>query len=622
MRKYEELAANIIENVGGKKNINALTHCITRLRFQLKDESKANDTAIKNMDGVVTLIKSAGQYQVVIGNHVPDVYAEVCLQAGITGDAQPTEKKKLGVGATIIDFISATMAPILAVLTASGMLKGVLSIASFAHWMDPTGGIYTLLSGVADAIFMFFPVALGFTTAKKLKIDPILGIAIGAGLMYPTLQNVDLNIFGRVINVSYQSTVLPVILTTILASWIYKKLMKVIPDVIKTFVVPMITLLIAVPLGFIVIGPLANSISDLITKAIMAVYGISPIAAGILMGAGWQLLVILGIHWSLVAVGIVQLASGQPTPIFSLCNAASFAQTAVVFAIWLKTKDKKLKNLALPAWISGIFGVTEPAIYGITLPRVKYFVVSCIGAAVGGAYAGATGLLTYQMAGLGIFGVPGFLGPDVAVGKTIMNVVISLVLAMGIAFVLTFIMYKDDNAKVEEKAEVKPETVDAVNETAAVETAKSEVIAAPVKGSVLPLSEAQDEAFSLGAMGDGVVVVPEDGKLYAPVDGTITTLFNTLHAIGITSENGSEILIHVGMDTVRLNGEGFKAHVAQDEKVKKGQLILEFDIDFIKEKGYSVQTPIILTNSCDLAGVTPTQEKAVNPGDKLISVTF
>lgn len=613
MRKYEQLAADIIKNIGGKENINGLTHCITRLRFQLKDESKANDEVIKNMDGVVTLIKNAGQYMVVIGNHVPDVFAEVCQQAGISGGTQPEgEKKKLGIGATIIDFISGTMMPILAVLTASGMIKGVLAIATFAGWMNPAGGFYTLLAGVADAIFMFFPVALGYTTAKKVKIDPVIGIAIGAGLMYPTLQGVDLSILGMTINVTYQSTVLPVILTTIVASWLYKWLMKVIPDVVKTFVVPMLTLMIVVPLGFIAIGPAANTLSQWIADAIMAVYNFNPILAGALMGASWQILVIFGIHMGLVAIGIVHLVSGQPTPIFALATSPSFAQTAVVVAIWLKTKNKKLKEMALPAWISGIFGVTEPAIYGITLPRVKYFIISCIGAAVGSAYAGGTGLLTYQMAGLGIFGVPGFLGEGVPVGKTMMNVLISLALTMGVSFIATYILYKDEETSKENK--VTPKIM--------AEKAKKEVITSPVKGSVLSLEKAEDEAFALGVMGKGVVLIPEEGKLYAPADGTLTTLFPTLHAVGITTDAGAEILIHVGMDTVRLDGEGFKAYVSQGDRVKKGQLLIEFDMDFIKEKGYSVQTPMIVTNSADLADVAETQEKSVKVSDEVLTIIY
>lgn len=610
MRKYEKLSEEIIANVGGKENIGGLTHCVTRLRFQLKDESKANDEVIKNMEGVVTLMKSAGQYQVVIGNHVPDVYDEVCLQTGIDSGSTASDTKKMSVGAYLIDFVSGLMGPILAVLTASGMIKGVLAIAVFANWIDNTSGLYAVLNGVGDAIFCFFPVALGYSSANKLKIDPFVGLTIGAALMYPSLQNVDLDVVGLAINVSYQSTVLPVILTTIFASFIYKPLMKIIPDVVKTFVVPMITLLIAIPLGFIAIGPVANTISTWIADIVMGIYSFSPVLAGVVMGAGWQILVIFGVHMGLVAVALVQLyGNGQPTPIFALSNAASYAQTAVVFAIWLKTKDKKLKSIALPAWISGIFGVTEPAIYGVTLPRMKYFIISCIGSAIGGAYAGFSGLLVYQMAGMGIFAIPGFLGGEMAVGMIMFHLIVSIAAATIFSFVVTMILYKDDKDVEETKNSVSMKTM-------------SETISAPIKGEVLPLSESKDQAFALGALGQGVVIVPSEGKVYAPATGTVTTLFPSLHAVGITTDDGVQILIHVGLDTVQLQGEGFTAHIAQGDKVSKGQLLLDFDIPFIKEKGYEIETPIIITNSKDLLDIVETKNKTVSRNDELFTVLF
>lgn len=608
MGKYEELSRKIIENVGGKDNINGLTHCITRLRFQLKDESKANDDVLKNMDGVVTLMKSAGQYQVVIGNHVPDVFAEVCQQAGITGGASTEEKKKLSPGAYVIDFISNVIMPVLPALTASGMLKGLLSIASFSGWMAPEDGLYVLLSAVADAVFFFFPVLFGYTSAKKMKMDPFVGAAIGAALMYPTIQGVDLNVLGMNINVSYTSSVLPIILTNMLASVVYKWLMKVIPDVVKTFVVPMITLTIAAPLGFMAIGPVANTLSQWIADGIMSVYSFSPVLAGLVSGAFWQVLVIFGIHMGLVAVGFVQLAAGTPTPIFALMGGASFAQTAVVFAIWLKTKDKSLKGLALPAWISGIFGVTEAAIYGVTLPRIKYFVISCITSALSGAYIGLTGLLCYQMAGLGIFSLPGFLNDNMAASTTMLHLAISLAIAMVPAFLITYFMYSD-----EEKTDVA--TADGKKQI-------SEVVHSPIKGKVMPLSSAEDEAFATGVLGKGMVIIPSEGKVFAPVDGTVTSLFPSLHAIGITGDNGIEVLIHVGMNTVQLDGEGFSAHVKQGDKVKKGDLMLEFDIDLIKEKGYSVDTPVIITNSKDLLDLIETQNEHVTTSDELLTAIY
>lgn len=611
MRKYEELAANIIKYVGGKENINSLTHCVTRLRFQLKDEQKANDDQIKNLDGVITLMKSAGQYQVVIGNQVPDVYKEVVRQTGLSDiAAEHTEKKKMGIAASFMDFVTGLMTPILAVMTACGMIKGIMSIVQAFGLIAPKSDLYTLLNAVGDSLFYFFPVFLGYTTAKKMKIDPFVGAAIGAGLMYPTLQGVNLNILGIKINVTYSSTVIPVVLTTVAASFLFKWLQSFIPEVIRTFFVPMITLMISIPTGFLLIGPFANLLSNTLANWIMAIYKLSPLIAGIVIGAGWEIMVLFGIHMGLIAVALVQFAAGQPTPVFSLAGSASFAQTATVFAIWLKTKNKKLKEIALPAWISGIFGVTEPAIYGVTLPRIKYFVISCIGAGLGGAYAGLSGLLAYQMGGMGIFSYPMFYGGHMNVVQATLHFSISILIAMAFSFIATITLFKDNKS-------IKP-----LQNKNYSSVPTEEKILTPVRGHVVPLSQVDDEAFSLGVLGKGVAIDPAEGKVYAPVTGTVTTLFPTLHAIGLTSDKGVQILIHIGMNTVNLNGKGFTAHVKQGDRVTQGQLLMDFDMVAIKAAGYSLLTPVIVTNSKDLKKIEETKKSQVAKDEELIRAIY
>lgn len=604
MGKYQNLAKDIVKNVGGKENINGLTHCVTRLRFKLKDESKANDQIIKNMDGVVTLIKSAGQYQVVIGNHVPDVFEEVCLVAGISGVQLGESQGKQKIGDVIIDFISGVMTPCLSLLCACGVIKGFLALATFFGWMNPQGGAYTLFSGIGDSLFYFFPIILGYTTANKMKMNPFLGLCIGASLVYPTLQNVDLSIFGMNINVAYTSTVLPVIITVIFASYIYKPLNKVVPDVIKSFIVPMLVLLVAVPVGFIVLGPIANTIAGGVANAITGVYDISPILAGIVLGGLWQVLVIFGVHHALVAVGIMQIATGNPTPIFALMFGTTFAQTATVFAIWIKTKDKKLKSIALPAWISGIFGVTEPAIYGVTLPRIKYFIITCIASAISGAYLGATGCLIYQMAGLGVFSIPGFLNEN---APSLIHVFIAMAIASGFAFVASYVSFKDEedttNKQVENKGSLN--TIE---------------IMSPIEGDIIPLSEVKDAAFSNGALGAGIAIRPINGEVKSPVKGTVTTLFPTLHAIGITSEEGAEILIHVGLDTIQLEGKYFTAHISQGDKVEVGEKLISFDIDGITKEGFVLETPIVITNSSNYLDIVEGECKKVMIGEKVLTI--
>jgi len=612
MRKYENLVKDIIKNVGGKENVISLTHCITRLRFQLKDESKANDNVLKNMEGVVTVMHGGGQYQVVIGNHVTDVYDEACSQLGIqAGNTAETETKKKGVGAFLIDFISSVMGPNINILCASGMIKGVLAIAVFLGLTTADSGLYQLLNAAGDALFYFFPIFLGYTTAKKLKMDPSIGLVLGAALVYPTIQGVDLNVLGFHVNASYQSTLLPVIFTVVFASYIYKPLNKVVPDVIKAFFVPMVVMMISIPVGFSIIGPVMNKVSDLLGQFIQAGYNISPILAGALIGSLYQVMVLFGVHSALGAICFLQIASGQPS-FLGFMVGTTFTQTVVVLAIWLKTKDKKLKEVAFPAMISGIFGVTEPAIYGITLPRIKFFIISCIGAGITGAYLGATDTQLWQLTGLGIFTIPGFIGGTVAVSKILFNVIFALIIGCAFSFVATFLLFKDDETVVKEAEKV---------ENKEVKTNKC-VIKAPMKGKVLPLAEAKDEAFALGALGDGVVMVPEEGKLYSPVDGTVSVLFPSLHAVGITSNDGVELLMHVGIDTVQMEGKGFTAHIKEGDQVKAGQLLLDIDLKEIERAGYCTQTPVIITNMVDVVDLIKTDAVQASKQDTLMTAVY
>lgn len=604
MGKYEGLAKDIIKNVGGKDNINSLSHCVTRLRFVLNDGFKANDDVLKNMDGVVTVIRSAGQYQVVIGNHVSDVYKDVCTKAGISGTASSTTTPNLSFKDKIFDIITGIFMPSIAVMTAVGMLKGFLALAVFLGWMSDTTGIYTLIYNISDALFLFMPVVIGYTSANKFGMDPMLGLAIGAALMYPALQNVDLDILGFIINVSYTGTVLPIILTNAVAAFMYKKLNKIIPDVIKTFFTPLIVIMVCAPLGFLAIGPAANAIADWLLSGIMGIYSFNPIIAGIVLGGLWQVMIMFGVHTIFAITAIVTLMSGNPTPIFALIFTTSFAQTATVFAIWLKTKNKKLKAIALPAWISGLFGVTEPAIYGVTLPRVKQFAITCIASALGGAYIGATNLLHWQMAGMGIFAIPGFIKTDGDTGSILLHVGISLVISMGFAFIATMLTFKDEETGNVEKKKLSGE----------------EKIIAPIEGKVIPLSKVSDAAFAEGALGKGVAIIPTVGQLKAPFEGTVTALFPTLHAVGITSDNGIEMLVHVGFDTVKLNGEPFNAKVKQGDHVKQGDLLLTFDIEKIKECGCGIETPVIITNTANYLDVVSKDIEDAKFGDTIITI--
>jgi PTS system beta-glucosides-specific IIC component len=608
MAKYTELANDIVDNVGGKENIVSLTHCVTRLRFNLKDESKANDDILKDMDGVVTVMKTGGQYQVVIGNHVPEVYKEVTEVAGIAAESTNTEKKSMSFKEKFFDLVTGIMLPSIALLSASGIIKGLNTIFSITGLYGMDSSYYLLINTIGDALFFFMPVVLGLNTARKLNVNQFLGLVTGMILCYPAINGIDLTFFGFEMNATYTSSVLPVILIVALEAPLERFFNKVIPDVVKSFIVPILVLLIAIPIGFVLIGPLANAVGFLLGDWMQTIIAFSPIVAGIIVGGLWQVFVMLGVHMVLMIPSITALISGTPDSFMPLLAGVSFAQTAVVLAIWLKSKDRKLKNIAFPAWISGIFGVTEPAIYGVTLPRIKMFVLSCIGGAIGGGIIGLLNVKVYTMAGMGIFSLPGAINPETGSMSDLINMVIGIVVAFAISFAAAYILYKDEDVASDKIVE-KP-----LN--------RKEQIVTPIQGEILPLSKVKDSAFSEGLLGQGFGIEPSEGKVYAPCDGTIMTLFPTKHAIGLISDNGAEVLIHVGLDTVKLDGQYFESHVEQGQHVKQGDLLLTFDIDAIKAAGFSVQTPVIITNTQDYVDVVSMvdEEEQLNSGHAALTL--
>jgi len=636
--KYEQLAKDIINNVGGKENVNSVVHCITRLRFKLKDESKANTDVLKNMDGVVTVMKSGGQYQVVIGNHVPDVYKDVVEIGGFHAESPVDEEedgKKQNLFNRFIDMISGIFAPTLGVLAATGMIKGFNALFMALGWYTDKAGTYQILNAIGDCLFYFFPIFLGFTAAKKFKGNQFIGMAIGAALVYPTLAGltvgkplytlfagtmfespVHITFLGiPVILMTYSSSVIPIVIAAWVGAKLEKWFTKIIPDVVKTFLVPFFTLLVTVPLTFIVIGPIATWAGQLLGQLTLWLISLSPIVAGIFLGALWQIFVIFGLHWGLIPIAINNMVVMHSDPILALIFAASFAQTGAVLGVWLKTKDKKLKSLSIPAFISGIFGVTEPAIYGITLPKKKPFIISCIAAAIGGGLLGAFGSKVYMMGGLGVFGFPSMIDPKAGINMGFWGAIIAVVVAFILGFILTYLFGGSGKEnKIADVSETKyPEQKQAdVN-------VKSEVISSPFTGEAKPLSELKDAAFASGALGKGVAIEPSEGKLYSPVSGTVSALFPTHHAIGITSDQGAEILIHIGMDTVQLEGEYFSAHTTQGAHIEKGQLLIEFDIKGIKSAGYVVTTPVVVTNH-EKYKLVPTEEQNIQVGEGLIEL--
>lgn len=627
MGKYQKLAEDIVQLVGGKENIHSLTHCVTRLRFKLKDEKKAFDERLKAMDGVVTIMKSGGQYQVVIGNHVPDVYADVLKVADLTEESEETSSDGNLLN-RLIDILSGCFQPFLGALAAAGMIKGVNALFLFLNLYSETSGTYLMLNGIGDAVFYFMPVILGYTAAKKFHLNPMVGIVVGAALCYPTIQGTVLQNNFEVasqsaaapyqllglpayttflgvpwVGATYTSSVVPVIFIIAFAGQVQKIAKKIVPIVVQTFIVPFCVFLVALPIGFLVIGPVVSILTEWLSIGFQSLMNFSPAVYGAILGFFWQVLVIFGLHWSIIPLAIMQMAQNGSSQMLTAVFGASFAQTAVVLAMYFKFKDKKMKALCMPAFVSGIFGVTEPAIYGITLPNKRPFIFSMIGGAVSGIYLMVSGATGYTMGGLGIFGVVNYITGSDASGMY--HAFVGIAIASVIGFLLTFFFWKED--MVEEATEK-------------TQSRAKEIVRTPIQGGIAPLSEAKDLAFAKGALGKGILIYPEKGEVRAPFDGTVMSLFPTKHAIGLVSNNGLELLIHIGLDTVQLDGNYFKEYVKQGDKVAQGELLLTFDIEAIESAGFSVETPVIITNSADYLTILEKQGiAAVNSGDELIT---
>lgn len=629
--KYDGLARMIIQNVGGKGNIESITHCITRLRFKLKDESKAQTDVLKDLDGVVTVIQSGGQYMVVIGNHVPNVYAAVVSVGHLenlavkTGDDEDdAPKEKQGLFNAFISVITGVFTPFLGVLCACGILKGFLSLFTAIGVMDAAGGTYNILYSLGDAVFYFLPVLLGYTAAKRFELPEVEGIIIGLAMVHPYVLNDGTYDISNIFHIpviapstgNYTSTVLPVICAVAFAAWFEKKYKKFIPDTIKLFMVPLITCIVTICLTWWIIGPVTSVASSAIGTFFNAVNEFSPILMGLLVGFFWQILVMFGLHWALVPIALMNMTTGGDV-ILTAMLGTTFAQTGACLGIALKTKDQKLKSVAPPAIISGIAGVTEPAIYGITLPKKAPFFRTCAVAGIAGAILCALGLKDYQMAGMGVFSYTMFIHSETKeLTPMMIGIVVSIVCVIA-AFVLEMIFYKDTPKNSDKKENVK-EILEKVEAT--VDSIADKTLVSPMKGEVVELKDVKDEAFSSGALGAGLAIIPTEGKLYAPCDGEITTFFPTGHAIGITADNGVEILMHVGMDTVKLEGDGFSPKKAQGDKVKKGELLLEFDIEKIEAAGLEITTPVIVTNTDDYEAVKPVSPRSVTAGEVIIEI--
>ncbi len=654
IKDYKALANDIVKNVGGEENVDGLRHCVTRLRFNLKDESKADTDTIKQLDGVVTVMKASGQYQVVIGNEVSNVYEAIVESTNLGGDEsngqnEPEEdNRKLADKA--IDFISGVFQPFLMPLAATGMIKGIVAILGTMGLNAGNSGLYLLLQAAGDGFFQYLPVMVAVTTARKLKMNVFTALAIAVAFLHPALSasmqndvlytlfegtafasDIYSTVFGLPVILpsnGYFSAIIPIIVAVWLGSRLEKWFKKRIPSTVNSFLTPFFTIIIAVPIALMVVGPIATWAASLIGVFFTWLQGVSPLVFGALLAASWQLLVIFGLHWGIIPITYLLLAETGLNPLGPLMQISTFGVLGVLIAMLIKGKEKKLKDIAIPGAISTLFGVTEPVIYGIMIPLRRPFVYAIIANIFAGAYAGATATTAYRTGGLGIFSLMNMIDNEGNLGANFWNVVISYAIAVAIGFILQMVF------PVNRLAEELPTDAQAVDplkgETTSTEgvvsdaemaaSAKEEIIASPLVGDVLPLTAVADEVFASGALGKGVAIQPSEGKVLAPANGTVSVLFPTGHAVGITTDTGVELLIHIGLDTVNLDGRGYTSHVEKGQKVSAGDLLVEFEIGTINEAGYDTITPVIVTNTDNFTDVLTTTEPTVAENDYLFTI--
>ncbi len=646
---YEATGQEVLRLVGGEENVNSLVHCATRLRFKLKDESKANDAAIKATEGVVTVMKSGGQYQVVIGNDVPRAYAGIVNNSRLGSDAadDSAEGSKGNLLNRFIELISSIFLPILWTLAGAGLIKAFTALA-VTFGFNAESQEYIILNAIGDSIINFLPFAIAITSAKRFKANQFTSLALAGILLYPTIIGLHtagepVHFFGiPVVMVSYVSSVIPIILAVWVQSILERWLQRALPSAIRNFTVPMLVLPIVGLATLMVVGPITTFASSLIASGITSVWNFAPWLAGGILAGFWQVLTIFGLHWGLVPVMLNNLTTLGHDVMAATIFASVLAQGAAALAVMLKTSDKKLKQVAGPASLSGILaGITEPAIYGVNLPLKKPFIFGCVGGAIGGALAAAGGAQTSA------FVIPSGLTLPVFIGTPAMFMVfLGVAVAMIFAFVMTFLFgvpkveTETENAFVEkldngEDSGIPAQTVPAnskvvpadavvvpagtVVPTAITEENTTDLVA-PVSGTAIAMKDVNDPVFASGAMGKGIVIVPTSNQVVAPISGKIVPALDSGHAYGIRSETGVELLVHVGIDTVQLEGKHFTRRVGKGDTVRAGQPLVDVDFPAVAAEGYDTSVLTIVTNTGNFSVVEPRVDEKLNVGDLAVII--
>lgn len=623
VRDYEKLAVDIIDAVGGKNNIIKASRCATRLRLVLKETTNEAKENVSNLTGVITVVESGGQFQVVIGTHVGKVFDKVASELNLDSNAIE-DAPKASVLNRIIATMSAVFAPFIYILAAAGILQGCLILVNMANPSFSSTGTYEVLSFMSWAPFTFLPIFIAITASKHFKCNTFIAVACCAALVSPTWAEIasriadgeSIKFLGiSLAETTYTSSVLPPLFLVWILSYVEKFVDKRLPDVVKALFTPFICMIVMVPLTILVIGPLSDSLATGIANGYNALYNFAPAVAAAVIGGLWQIVVIFGVHWGVTPMCLANYDLYGMDTFQAFQTMAVIAQAGAVLGVFIKARNKKTKNMALSAGITGIFGITEPAIYGVNLRFKKPFICGCIAGVIGAVVGSFFNIAYYAYAGL-----PGLLTVVNAITPNNSKSIIGMLIGAAISFFGAIILVQVIGFG-EKETEEKNENNDVnVNEGQPILNMGIKEIKSPISGKVIELEKVNDPVFSSGAMGKGVAIEPIDNKVYAPFDGVIEFIADTKHAIGLLSDDGVEVLIHVGMDTVKMNGKGFDVKTKVNSKVKAGDLLLEFDKSVIEKEGYSLITPIVITNADNYEDKQLNINKEVESGNTIINL--
>lgn len=628
---YKQTAKEVYEKIGGKENLISAAHCATRLRLVIADNQKCNKEAVEEIDGVKGVFFASGQLQIIFGTGIVNkVYDEFIAVSGIT--ASTKEEVKAAATAQTnwfkkgIKTLGDIFVPIIPAIVASGFLMGIMESLNFMVNngivnIDTSSSIYVFAQLFSNTAYTFLPILIAVSAAKVFGGNPFLGAVIGMIMIHPNLQNAwtvategvlqkQSVFFGlySIDMVGYQGHVIPVIIAVWVLSTIEKKLHKIVPAMFDLFVTPLVSVFVTGYLTLAIIGPIFVLIENGILGGVQWLIALPLGIGSFIMGTAYATTVVSGIHHMYTIIDLGQISQYGMTYWLPLASAANVAQGAATLAVSLKTKNKKLKSMALPSSLSAFLGITEPAIFGVNMRFFKPFVAASIGGGCGALYASIVGLGATGTGVTGLFGILLHLHRP-------MQYIITIAIAIGVSFVLTWILWKDEEPKKTEQTQQIT-----VEEQKAEIKSEDKTVYSPIKGKVIALSSVKDETFAGEFLGKGVAIQPEEGKVVAPFDGKVTVVMDTKHAIGMTSDSGVEILIHVGMDTVQLNGKHYQTHVNVDDVVKKGDLLLTFDKEAIVAEGYEITTPVVVTNTTDFKQVNGLTEIQAQKGDAIINI--